>query len=548
MAEPALTMPEATTEEHHGPDRRILTFLGVVAAIFLMALDQTIVGTALPHIVAELRGFDRYTWVSTAYLLTSTAVVPISGKLSEQLGRKRVFIGGIILFLLGSALCGLSQDMTQLIIFRGFQGIGGGILMGSAFAIIADLFSPAERGRYTGYVTGMFGLASIVGPLVGGYLTDNVGWRWIFYVNLPVGAVVLTMLFLYFPSMRRDGARTRIDFAGAAGIALAAGLLVYGASMAGINGWGDLVVRLCLVAGAVLLAATVAYETRVPEAVFPPHLFRNTVFSLAIVVTFLFGIVMFGTIIYIPLFLQAVVGVAATNSGLLLLPLMAGMVVSSIVSGLVLSKTGRYRIQVGIGLALLVAGLFLLTQLGVESTQAEVARDMVVMGLGMGVAMQALNLIALNAVERRFVSSATSSLQFLRQIGATLGLAVLGTVMNDTFRTNFAADVPARALAQVPPQVRGSLTNPQALIQGGAASGLKHVHDPQVLMALHQILAGIRLDLTQSIHQVFVIGLVLAVAGFIVGLLIPEVPLQSTAAWRAEGAAARAGRTESSVL
>src|SRR5258708_3809541 len=228
---------EEALEEHHGLDRRMITFFGIMAAMFLAALDQSIVGTALPRVVGDLKGFDRYTWVTTIYLLTSTSVVPIVGKLSEQLGRKRVFLTGIIAFLAGSALCGVSQDMTQLILFRGFQGIGGGILTGTAFAVIADLFSPAERAKYTGMVAATFGLASVVGPLVGGYLTDNISWRAIFYVNLPVGAVVLVALFFTFPSLRPLGTHPRIDYIGALGIGGGAAILPLGASLPGTNDW-----------------------------------------------------------------------------------------------------------------------------------------------------------------------------------------------------------------------------------------------------------------------------------------------------------------------
>ena len=296
-------------EEHHGIiNARLLTFLGVLAAIFLSALDQTIVGTALPKVVGELNGFDRYTWVTTVYLLTATAVVPVVGKLSEQLGRKRVFLTGIVVFLLGSFVCGAAQSMTQLIVFRGFQGIGGGILTGTAFAVIADLFAPAERAKYTGLVAAMFGLASIIGPLVGGYLTDNVSWRAIFYVNLPVGIAVLTLLWFTFPQLKHGG-HPKIDFIGALGLAGGAALLTLGASLAGTHDWGFAPVWYLLAAGVVVMVATIIYESRVPEAIFPPGLFQNQIFSLALLVTFVTGLAMFGSIIYIPLFLQGVVGV-----------------------------------------------------------------------------------------------------------------------------------------------------------------------------------------------------------------------------------------------
>src|SRR5882672_4815223 len=396
MAEaPQFTEPaEPTSAEHHPlPDRRLLTFVGVMAAMFLSALDQTIVGVSMPRIIKELNGFNRYTWVTTVYLLVSTAVVPVMGKLSEQLGRKRVFLVGIAMFLLGSALAGASQSMDQLILFRGFQGIGGGILTGTAFAVIGDLFTPIERGKHTGFMVGVFGLANVLGPLAGGYLTDHVGWRWIFYVNLPIGLVIWTALLFTFPSRRRSDARPRIDYLGATGISGGAALLVLGTSLAGLNGWSYVWVWSCS-GGAALMAGAMWHESRTPEAVLPPALFKSSIFSLSMAVTFIFGAVMLGAITYVPLFLQAVVGVSSTNSGLLMLPMMAGLVGGATFGGFLLSFTGRYRIQGVAGITAVTVGMYLLSRLNVDATQGEVGRDMVVVGLGLGFSNPVFNVIA----------------------------------------------------------------------------------------------------------------------------------------------------------
>jgi EmrB/QacA subfamily drug resistance transporter len=539
---------EEALEEHHGLDRRMITFFGIMAAIFLSALDQTIVGTALPRVVGELHGFDRYTWVTTVYLLTSTSVVPIVGKLSEQLGRKRVFLTGIVAFLAGSALCGLSQDMTQLIAFRAFQGIGGGILTGTAFAVIADLFSPAERAKYTGLVAAMFGLASIVGPLVGGYLTDNVSWRAIFYVNLPVGAIVLAALWVTFPSLRRIGAHPRIDYIGALGIGGGAAMLTLGASLAGTNDWSYPPVWYLLVGGLVVMVATIFYEARTPEAVIPPQLFQNSIFTVSMLVTFITGLGMFGAIIYIPLFLQAVVGVKATNSGLLLLPLMAGMVTGSIGGGYLLSRTGRYKMQAIVGMVLMTAGMFLLTTLTVNSTQFEVARDVVAFGLGLGMSFAVFNVVAQNAVKAQYISSSTSALQFIRQIGGTLGLAVLGSIVNQQLKERTATDVPASALARIPSQFRSQITNPQALFSDAIDKAFRSIPNPaardSLLQALGVIRHGVRLALADSIHTAFVVGLAALMVALFLTFFIKEIPLRKTtaaqdrAAARAEAAAA----------
>ena len=383
-----------------------------------------------------------------------------------------------------SALCGASRNMYELIAFRGLQGIGAGMLTGTAFAVIADLFSPAERGKYTGMVAGVFGIASVIGPLVGGGLTDHAGWRWVFYVNIPIGAAVLAVLARTFPSMRRAGARPRIDFAGAALIAAGAALLVLGASLEGTNGWGYPPVAISLVGGVALLVVALLHERRTPEAVLPPELFRSSIFSVATAVTFLMGAVMFGAITYIPLFLQYVVGVHATGSGLTMLPLMAGLVVASIAGGQVISRTGRYRIQAVAGMAAVATGILLTTLLDARSTQAQVTPAMVILGLGLGLSMPVFNVVSQNAVPQRLMSSATSAVQFSRQIGATLGLAVMGSYFN------------ARLTAH-----------------GGTAAHITHEQ--------------LRLAYSGAIHDVFLVALLGGALTLVISAFLREIPLRT---------------------
>jgi EmrB/QacA subfamily drug resistance transporter len=411
-------------------DARTVTFAGVLAVMFLSALDQTIVGTAMPTIARELNGVDRYTWVTTAYLLTSTAVIPIVGKLSEQLGRKQVVIAAIGLFLLASMLCGAAPSMNWLITFRALQGIGGGMITGTAFVVIADLFAPAERGRYMGMLSGVFGVASVVGPLIGGALTDSIGWRWVFYVNLPVGIAVTALLVVAFPATRKIRTRAHIDWQGALLIAGGAAGLAYGFSAMGTSGLSSPAVGISIALGVVLLVAGLFWEARARDAVLPPQLFKNPIFSVATAVMFLVGALMFAAVTYIPVFLQYVVGVKATNSGLLLLPLMAGLVFASIVGGQVLSRTGRYRWQAIAGSALIFGGVLLATRLDVSSSQGAVMLPMVVLGLGIGLSMPVFSVVSQNAVPQHLVSSATSAVQFVRQMGSVLGLAVAGSYFN----------------------------------------------------------------------------------------------------------------------
>jgi EmrB/QacA subfamily drug resistance transporter len=545
------TAEQVQSAPHSWLDRRMITFYGVMAAIFLSALDQTIVGTALPHIVGDLHGFDRYTWVTTIYLLTSTAVVPVVGKISEQLGRKRVFMFGISFFLVGSAICGAAQTMTQLIAFRGLQGIGGGILTGMAFAIIADLFSPIERAKFTGMVTAVFGLASVIGPLVGGFLTDNVTWRWIFYVNLPIGVAVLAVLFFTFPSMHFEGEKSRIDYLGALGLSSGAALLTLGFSLVALHDWSYAPVYILLAVGAVVLVVTVFHEARTPAAVLPPQLFKSSIFSLAVLVTFIVGVGMFGTIIYVPLFLQGVVGVKATNSGLLLLPLMAGLMTGSIGGGQVMSRTGRYKVQGTVGFVLMAAGMFLLTFLNAGSTQLQVSLDVVVFGLGLGISMSVFNVVSQNAVAARYMSSSVSAIQFIRQMGGTIGLAVIGSLVNQELNRQIPRHIPERVLAGVPAGLRSTLLNPEALFGSQLTQVLASVPPQargQLALILPVIKEGVRVSLAESVHVAFVIGLALALLAAFASLFIKEIPLKRMTAAQERAMAARGEPTSAAAV
>jgi EmrB/QacA subfamily drug resistance transporter len=529
----------------------MVTFLGVLAAFFLAALDQTIVGTALPRIVSQLHGFDRYTWVTTVYLLSSTAVVPVVGKISEQLGRKRVFLFGIAFFLVGSAISGAAQNMDQLIIFRGIQGFGAGILTGMAFAIIADLFAPAERAKYTGLVAGMFGIASIIGPLVGGYLTDNVSWRAIFYVNLPIGAVVLTVLFFTFPSLHFIGEKARIDYLGALGLSAGAALLTLGFSLVAINSWNYAPVWICIAAGALLLVVTIWHESHTDSAVLPPKLFNSSIFSLSMAITFIAGMGMFGVIIYIPLLFQAIVGIKATYSGLLLLPLMAGMVVGSIGGGQVMSRTGRYKLQALLGFVSMSLGYFLLTQMTVTVTQFEVSRDVILIGFGLGISMSVFNVVAQNAVPVTMISASVGAMQFIRQMGGVIGLAIIGSIVNQRINDEIPKHLSPTLLAQIPGPMRSFVLNPEALFASDASATASLPAAAQKwLAAVWPHLEGpvkdaVKVSLSMALNEAFVIGFAVTCVALVLTVFLKEIPLRKTSAMQ-DRAAAQA-RAEAAV-
>ncbi len=510
--------------------RVLLVLTSVILGMLLASIDQTIVGTAMPRIIADLNGLDHYAWVATSYLLASTVAVPIWGKLSDIYGRKLFFIGGMVLFLVGSALSGTSQSMTQLIIFRAIQGLGGGAMMPIAMALIGDLFPPAERGKWQGVLMAVFGLSSIIGPTAGGWITDNWGWRWTFYVNMPVGAVALVVALLVLPAA---GARRKhqIDYWGSAALIAGAVPLLLAFSWAGTQyAWGSTQVIGLLALAVVMLAAFVMIEMRAPEPIITPALFKNRTFSISVLATFLTAAGMFGAIIYLPLFVQGVLGNSATSSGAVTTPMMIGFIVSSIAGGQILSRTGRYKFLAVGGFAVAAVGLFLLSRMGVTTSNGIVVRNMIIMGLGIGVSMSLFTIIVQNAFPFSYLGQVTASLTFFRSMGSTIGIAVFGSIMTNQFQRALAHNLSPALTRAIPPRQLAAFKNPQVLLVPGAAGHIQQAFarlGPQGLTLFRQLMGAIRVSLTSAITDLFFVGGCAMILALIAVLFLPELPLRT---------------------
>jgi EmrB/QacA subfamily drug resistance transporter len=421
-------------------------------------LDQTIVATALPRIVGELGGITQYSWVFTAYMLTSTVTVPLYGKLGDVYGRKHLFLFSIVVFLIGSALCGAAQSMTQLVIFRAVQGIGAGGLFPLSLAVIGNIVPPRDRGRWQGLIGAVFAAASIVGPAVGGFIVDNTTWRWVFFVNLPVGGLALLVISLTMPSRIAEHTEHAIDWLGAGILAAGTGSLLLGLVWGGRQyGWGSGHVILALAAAAVLLVLFVLVERRAAEPILPFDVLRNPIVAGSVACMALVGMAMFGTISYVPLFVQGVIGTSATSSGVVLTPMILGAVCTSILTGQLVSRTGRYRWNAVLGPVVLTGAMLLLWRMNVSTTNGEAARNMVIAGIGIGSMMQVFVLSVQNAVPLSRIGSATALTQFGRQMGATLGVTVMGVLVNHGLPRGVAAGDEGAEVHRLPPALRSGL-------------------------------------------------------------------------------------------
>lgn len=487
--------------------RQIMAVLGgLMLGMFLAALDQTIVATALPTMVGELGGLENLSWVVTAYLLTSTISAPLYGKVSDLYGRKVVFQAAIILFLVGSVLCGSAQNMGQLIAWRAVQGLGAGGLFVVAMTIVGDVLSPRERGRYQGYFGAVFALASVAGPLVGGWLVDNVDWRWVFYINLPIGLVALfvTATSLNLPVIQHG--HPSIDYRGAFFLVIGVSAFLLAMVWGGQEyPWGSVQILGLLTLALILGGAFIWWERRAPEPILPLRLFRDRTFTLTSVLGFIIGVAMFGAIVFIPLFLQVVVGATATNSGLLLIPMMFGIIGSSVIGGRIVTRTGRYKFFPILGTALASISLFLLSTMSLETTLTQASIYMFVLGVGVGMVMPIVVLAVQNAVEFRDMGVATSLSNFFRSLGASIGTALFGAIFVSLLTRRLSDLLPAGAN---PADMTGSVE---------AITRLPEAIRTPVIEAF-----------STSVTTVFLVAVPVVIVGLIVSLALPELPLRET--------------------
>jgi len=542
----AMTSMTATHSRTFTRDEQRLTLVALMIVFLLGALDQTIVATAMPRIVAQLRGLNLYAWVTTAYLLTSTVMVPIWGKLSDLYGRKRVLLVAIAIFFAGSCLSGLSGEfgilplvgggMTQLIVFRALQGIGGGALFTTSFAIIADMFGPRERGRYSGMFGATFGLAGVLGPLTGGFLTDHAtlavfghvieGWRFIFYVNLPLTLLSMFMIAARMPALGRSGCG-RVDYVGGALIIAAFAPFLLALSWGGQDyPWASPVIVGLFVFAAIALVALILVESREREPMVPLDLFANRVFATANAASFVFNAAFLGLVAFLPLYLQAGLGVAATDSGVAFLPLMFGLVFASGLSGYLVSRTGRYKPFLLAGGAILLVGVFLLATAPPNVSLSGIAWRLLVVGIGLGPAQSLFSLAVQNAVPPKVMGVATSGSQFFRQIGATVGVALAGALLTHDFNAEFAKRAPPSQAVDV------------ARLQAMALAEAEHPELRPEGAAPPALVEATKASVSVAVVGIFHASLAVVGVGLAIVFLIPAIPMRSRAERLADAEAA----------
>jgi EmrB/QacA subfamily drug resistance transporter len=509
------SIPAHIEEDRERTHEEIMVIIiALMLAMLLAALDQTIVSTALPRIATDLHGLNKLSWVATAYLLTSAISTPIYGKISDQFGRKKIFQFAIVLFLIGSALCGLSQNMNELVGFRALQGVGAGGLMSLAMTIVGDVVSPRQRGKYLAYFGAVFAISSVAGPVLGGFFTDTLSWRWVFYINLPLGVIALTAIAtrLHLPVRKSD---KKIDYVGGALLAATTIPIILGTVWGGVTyPWGSKTILGLFIGGIIAAIVFALWERKAPEAILPTKLFKNDIFSVSVVLSLLSGMALFAAILFIPEYQQIVRGYSAVKSGLLLLPLVLGMLVTLVTSGKLITKYGHYRIFPIVGTFVTALGIWLFSHLTLHTSQMELTIWMVILGAGIGSFLQVMTLAIQNAVPRSELGIATASATFFRSMGSALGGAVFGAILTNRLTHHLNQLLPHGTASAA------AVVNP-ATIQAGVSSSAIAKLPPTIS---HDVLTAFVL----SFHDMFLIAIPVIVLAFLVALFLRETPLRDT--------------------
>jgi EmrB/QacA subfamily drug resistance transporter len=522
-AVPSPARPQPVFTNQIPADRRYWVLGAVMLVQFTSVLTSTIVSTAAPTIVDELHGLNLYAWLFSSYLLASSVTVPVVGKLSDLFGRRPFYIAGLLLFLVGSAISGLSQNMGELIAARALTGIGGGAMMVLGVTTIGDIFSPRQRGRWMGLIVSVFGVGSIIGPLVGGFITDHFGWRWVFYVNLPLGLISLALIGFLLPRLVGRG-RVRIDWVGI--VLLVGGVvpILIGLTWAGITyPWDSIQVITALVGGAVLLAVFAVWENHAAEPILSLHLFESRAFTVAVLLSFVVGIALFGALTFLPLYAQGVLGYSAQDAGLVLSPLMVGFVLGSLVGGQLTTRTGRYKTQSLIGMTIAVIGMFLLSRLSATSTFSQSLIAMFVTGAGVGAVFPTLSVVVQSAFPYRMLGTANAARQFFNNLGAVMGVPVMATIVIETLKNELPRHLPAGS-AQL---AMAATSGAQGLI-AGQNQGLTEAFGKLPPTLAHQVLTAVRVSLSIGVERAFLLGTALMALGLLTTFFLPEIPLRGT--------------------
>ncbi|MGM0845376.1 MAG: DHA2 family efflux MFS transporter permease subunit [Bacillota bacterium] len=521
--------------EHLDPKKKVLIMLAIMSAMLFAALNQTIVGTALPTIISDLGGIEYYSWVFTIFMLTSSVTAILVGKLSDMYGRKPFILIGIGIFTAGSFLNGMSSSIIELIAFRGIQGFGAGMIISTSFTAVGDLFAPRERGRWQGLMTGTFGLASVFGPTLGGWIVDNAEWHWVFWVFLPFGLVAFLMIWRLFPSQPIKE-RRKVDYLGSILLSLTIIPLLLAFTWGGNEfDWASFQIIGLFAVTVIALIFFIVTEKRAANPVLPLHLFKNSIFTLSNAVGFILGAGMFGAIMYMPFFIQGVMETSATKSGFVMMPMTLSMVFASAIGGQLITKTGKYKLIALLGLFVMGSGLASLSMMGTETTNTTAVINMIIVGLGLGLSFPVFTLTVQNAVQHQYLGVATAATQLFRQIGGTVGVAVMGTVMNNSMSSKMNQELSNLQensnLEALPPEALAkmqSLQNPQSLMDGEKLQEIEASLPNETKSVFTEMMDIVRESLSHSLTNVFLIGAFVLFAGFLLTFFLKEIPLRMT--------------------